>query len=257
LDWEDRNLISLVTMQLALYLVHEQISQELADSQQLIEFNNRVAFALHDLKNTIGQLNLVLHNAARFGDDARFRADMMTTIHQSVDNLQRLMGRLRSEPAPDVAPTSKDRVDICGVIERCANRKSASGVAFGSPGGPIYVEIGKPEEFEGALEHVVSNALEASPAGGKVRLSVDEANGRVRVRVEDDGAGMNSEFIAHELFRPLRTTKKKGLGIGAYQARAIMRGLGGDMEVQSSPGQGTTVSLYLPAFVDAERGTAS
>src|SRR6185437_4252334 len=75
LDWEDSNLISLVAMQLALYLVHEQIAQELADSQQLMEFNKRVAFAMHDLKNTIGQLTLVLHNAARFGDDVRFRAD--------------------------------------------------------------------------------------------------------------------------------------------------------------------------------------
>jgi putative PEP-CTERM system histidine kinase len=257
LDWEDRNLVSLVMMQLALYLVHEQIAQELADSQQLIEFNNRVAFALHDLKSTIGQLNLVLHNAARFGDDARFRDDMMTTIHQSVDNLQRLMSRLKNDPVSATGSTSQHLVDVCGVIERCARRKSSREVAFGNSGGPIYANIAKPDEFEGALEHVVSNAVEASPAGSKVRLSVETVGGRVRVRVEDSGAGMTPQFLASELFRPLRTTKKKGLGIGAYQARAIMRDLGGDMEVQSSPGQGTTVSLYLPIHADAERGTAS
>src|SRR6185437_12598380 len=131
LDWEDRNLVSLIAMQLALYLVHEQIAQELADSQQLIEFNKRVAFAMHDLKNTIGQLNLVLHNAARFGDDARFRADMMTTIHQSVDNLQRLMGKLKNEPLAETAPQRSSRVDICALVARCAKRKSASGVVFG------------------------------------------------------------------------------------------------------------------------------
>jgi putative PEP-CTERM system histidine kinase len=255
LDWEDRNLVGLVMMQLALYLVHEQIAQELADSQQLIEFNNRVAFALHDLKNTIGQLNLVLHNAARFSDDARFRDDMMITIHQSVDNLQRLMSRLKNDPVS--ASTSQHLVDVCGVIERCARRKSSKEVAFGNVGGPVYANIAKPDEFEGALEHVVSNAVEASPAGSKVRLSVETVGGRVRVRVEDSGAGMTPKFLASELFRPLRTTKKKGLGIGAYQARAIMRDLGGDMEVQSSPGQGTTVSLYLPIHADAERGTAS
>ena len=64
------------------------MSQELADSQQLIEFNKRVAFAFHDLKNTIGQLKLVLHNANRFGDNPEFRNDMMGTIHQAVENLQ-------------------------------------------------------------------------------------------------------------------------------------------------------------------------
>ena len=256
LDWEDRNLISLIAMQLALYLVHEQMAQELADSQQLIEFNKRVAFAMHDLKNTIGQLNLVLHNAARFGDDARFRADMITTIRQSVDNLQRLMGKLKNEPLPQTAPQRPSRVDVCGLVARCAKQKSASGVVFGDAGGPIYADVANPDEFEGALEHVVSNAVEASPNGSKVRLSVEKQDGRVRVCVEDHGPGMSPDFVAQELFRPLRTTKKKGLGIGAYQARAILRSLGGDMEVQSTLGQGTTVSLFLPAYANAERGTA-
>lgn len=254
LDWEDRNLISLIAMQLALYLVHEQIAQELADSHQLIEFNKRVAFAMHDLKNTIGQLNLVLHNVNRFGDDARFRNDMMATIHQSVDNLQRLMGKLKNESLPQTSPQRPSRVDVCGLVARCATRKSATGVVFGDTGGPIYADIAKPDEFEGALEHVVSNAVEASPAGSNVHLSVEQQDGRVRVRVEDHGPGMSPEFLAHELFRPLRTTKKKGLGIGAYQARAILRSLGGDMEVQSTIGQGTTVSLFLPAYADVKRG---
>ncbi|HUJ02427.1 MAG TPA: XrtA/PEP-CTERM system histidine kinase PrsK [Rhizomicrobium sp.] len=257
LDWEDRNLVSLIAMQLALYLVHEQIAQELADSQQLVEFNNRVAFALHDLKNTIGQLNLVLHNATRFGDDARFRADMLATIRQAVDNLQTLMGKLRNEPVAEAARMPETRVDVCGLLERFAEQKSSRGVVFGRADGPIFAEIAKPDEFQGALEHVLSNALEASPAGSNVRLSVDRQNGRIRVRVEDRGPGMSADFVAQELFRPLHTTKKKGLGIGAYQARAIMRNLGGDMEVQSTLGEGTIVSLFLPASADAERGAAS
>jgi signal transduction histidine kinase len=223
----------------------------------LIEFNKRVAFALHDLKNTIGQLNLILHNAERFGDNARFRADMMTTIREAVNNLQTLMGKLRNEPVPETETHLQSRIDIHGLVARYAQRKSASGVIFGDAGGPIYAEIAKPEEFEDALEHVVSNAVEASPAGTNVRLSVERQDGRVRVRVEDEGPGMTPEFLAHEFFRPLRTTKKKGLGIGAYQARAIIRGLGGDMEVQSTLGQGTTVSLFLPACMDAKRGAVS
>jgi putative PEP-CTERM system histidine kinase len=253
LDWEDRNLIGLVAMQLALYLVHEQIAQELADSQQLIEFNNRVAFALHDLKNTIGQLNLLQHNAARFGDDPRFRADMMTSIGQAVQNLQTLMAKLKNERVPSRLQEQPIRIDVCGVVTRCADRKSASGVIVRHANGPIFADITSPEDFEGALEHVVSNAVEASRLGSNVQLSVEETNGQVRVNVEDSGPGMTPEFLANEFFRPLRTTKKKGLGIGAYQARAMMRSLGGDMEVHSSVGQGTTVSLFLPACVDAER----
>jgi putative PEP-CTERM system histidine kinase len=256
LDWEDRNLVSLIAMQLALYLVHEQIAQELADSQQLIEFNNRVAFAMHDLKNTIGQLNLLLYNAERFGDDARFRADIMSTIRNAVDNLQTLMGKLRNEPPLETAPLLKSRIDVCRIVARCAERKSESGVVFRNDGGPIYAEIPEPDEFEGALEHVVSNAIEASRAGTNVRLDVERLDGRIRVCIEDNGPGMTPEFVAQELFRPLRTTKRKGLGIGAYQARAIMRKLGGDLEVHSTLGHGTTVSLFLPACMDAEREAA-
>ena len=257
LDWEDHKFISLIAMQLALYLVHEQIAQELADLQQLTEFNSRVAFALHDLKNTIGQLNLVLRNAERFGDDIQFRSDMMVTIRHAVDNLQNLMGKLKSKPDPEVPPQLKTRIDVCGLVARCAERHSASGVLFGNPEGPVYANLAKSGEFESALEHVVSNAVEASAEGATVRLSVERQGGQVRVCVDDSGSGMSPEFVAHDLFRPLRTTKEKGLGIGAFQARAIMRSLGGDMEVQSKLGTGTVVSLFLPACMASERGTAS
>jgi putative PEP-CTERM system histidine kinase len=256
LDWEDQNLVSLVAMQLALFLVHEQVSQELADSQQLMEFNKRVAFALHDLKNTIGQLKLVLHNANRFGDNPEFRNDMMGTIHQAVENLQSLMGKLRNQPNDAAPGDPKSRVDVCAVLAKCAERRSASGVIFEAPAAPIYVDFPGAEQFATALEHVVSNAVEASTAESNVHLRADRQNGRICVSVEDHGVGMSPEFIADELFRPLRTTKQKGLGIGAYQARAIMRSLGGDMEVHSTVGKGTTVSLLFPASIDVERGTA-
>jgi len=255
LDWEDRNLVSLVAMQLALFLAHDQLSQELADSQQLIEFNKRVAFALHDLKNTIGQLRLVLHNAGRFGDNPEFRNDMLATIHQAVDNLQSLMGKLRQDPADQPASEAKSRVDVCALLAKCAHRKSASGVIFEPSHEPVYVELPGAEQFEAALEHVVSNAVEASTAQTTVHLSAVRRDGRICVRVEDHGVGMSPEFIADGLFRPLHTTKQKGLGIGAYQARAIMQNLGGDMEVQSTLGRGTTVYLLLPAAIDAEPGT--
>jgi putative PEP-CTERM system histidine kinase len=237
-------------MQLAAYLVQEHTAQELVDSQQLAEFNKRVTFALHDLKNTSGQLSLLLHNAERFGDDAAFQADMMLTIRHAVDNLQGLIAKLRGEDRPtDVKKVGRTGVDICELVAQFAARKSKSGVVIGreKDGAPIFAAIAQPGVFENALEHVVANALEASPVEGSVGIDVDQANGRVRVRVTDNGPGMTADFIAHEMFRPLRTTKKKGLGIGAYQARAMMRDLGGDIEVESKPGKGTTVSLFLPA----------
>ena len=73
-------------------------------------------------------------------------------------------------------------------------------------------------------------------------------NGRAaEVRVEDDGRGMDSEFLRNRLFRPFDTTKgSKGMGIGAYQARAFVTASGGTMRVDSTPGIGTVVSIELP-----------
>jgi putative PEP-CTERM system histidine kinase len=247
LDWEDRNLVALIASQLAGYLVHEQTAQALADSQQLAEFNNRVTFALHDLKNTAGQLSLLVQNAEKFGDNAAFRADMMETIRHAVDNLQGLIGKLRdgSKPAQPAAPA---RVNVADIVARFALKKAAAGVVFARDRGETlaFADIAQPAAFENALEHIVTNAIEASPEPGSVELSVAAAGGRIRVAVRDRGPGMSADFIARELFRPLRTTKNKGLGIGAYQARAMMRDLGGDIEVESTVGSGTTVTLVLP-----------
>ncbi len=65
--------------------------------------------------------------------------------------------------------------------------------------------------------------------------------------VEDTGAGMDADFVRDRLFRPFDSTKgSKGMGIGAYQVREYIRLLGGDVEVQSSPGHGTRFAVSLP-----------
>lgn len=247
LDWEDKNLVALIASQLAGYLVHEQTAQALADSQQLAEFNNRVTFALHDLKNTAGQLSLLVQNAEKFGDNAAFRADMIETIRHAVDNLQGLIGKLRDGSKP-AAPAARTRVNVTDLVARFALKKAAAGVVFARDRGETqaFADIAQPAAFESALEHVVTNAIEASPEPGSVELSVASQGGRIRIAVRDRGPGMSADFIARDLFRPLRTTKTKGLGIGAYQARAMMRDLGGDIEVESTVGSGTTVTLVLP-----------
>jgi signal transduction histidine kinase len=57
---------------------------------------------------------------------------------------------------------------------------------------------------------------------------------------------MTQQFVNEELFRPLKTTKRGGFGIGGYQVRELMRDLGGDVTVESAVGQGTCVTLSLP-----------
>ena len=68
LDWEDQSLVRLVAMQLAAHLVQEETAQSLADARQLEDFNKRFAFVVHDIKNTIGHLRLLVSNFTKFGE---------------------------------------------------------------------------------------------------------------------------------------------------------------------------------------------
>ena len=109
LDWEDEALVRLVAMQITAHLVQEEMSQSLADSRQLDDFNKRFAFIVHDIKNTIGQLSLMVRNISKFGDRKEFRDDMVITLGNAVDRLGMLLasltgggiaGRGSSEPSP-------------------------------------------------------------------------------------------------------------------------------------------------------------
>ena len=68
------------------------------------------------------------------------------------------------------------------------------------------------------------------------------------VDIEDDGEGMDEEFIQHRLFKPFDSTKGlTGMGIGAFESRDFVRSVNGDISVQSTPGRGSLFSVRLPA----------
>jgi signal transduction histidine kinase len=97
------------------------------------------------------------------------------------------------------------------------------------------------------LSHLIKNAQEATRDDGFVDVTVRRAQDTVVIEVEDNGVGMDVEFMRARLFKPFESTKAgKGMGIGAYQAREFIRNLGGDITVRSAPGAGTTFTLTIP-----------
>ena len=104
----------------------------------------------------------------------------------------------------------------------------------------------KPNALRSALTHLITNALEASNKGDTVTVRSRVNGERVIIEVEDQGAGMDADFIREELFRPFHSTKATGHGIGAFQTRETIRGAGGELQVISSPGKGTTMRILLP-----------
>jgi signal transduction histidine kinase len=77
---------------------------------------------------------------------------------------------------------------------------------------------------------------------------------RIEIDIIDKGPGMTAEFVRDQLFRPLSTSKPQGSGIGAWQARDLLREAGGELAVLTSPGVGTTMRLTLPAYRNMQDG---
>jgi signal transduction histidine kinase len=99
------------------------------------------------------------------------------------------------------------------------------------------------------VSHLIDNAIEASPGrDGRVAVRLTAQGGDAVIEVEDNGKGMEAEFVRNEMFKPFKTTKAGGYGIGAYESREFVRELGGNLDVVSAPGRGTTVRIRLPAI---------
>ena len=95
--------------------------------------------------------------------------------------------------------------------------------------------------------HLIRNAQEATGSDGAVAIRAVREGGYGVITIEDDGCGMDPEFIRTRLFRPFDSTKgSKGMGIGAYQARTFVVDSGGTLDVASEPGRGTCITIRLP-----------
>jgi len=99
-----------------------------------------------------------------------------------------------------------------------------------------------------AAVNLLYNALKFTPVSGKVWLAFRRLEDRIEVEVGDTGQGMSAEFVRDRLFKPFQTTKQAGMGIGAYESMQYVRELGGRVVVDSTPGVGTRVMLWLPLF---------
>ena len=102
------------------------------------------------------------------------------------------------------------------------------------------------EQIQSVVTNLVLNARDALGSGGRIQVRTENRGERVVLSVVDNGCGMSQAFLKESLFRPFQSTKKKGLGIGLFQSRAIVQAHGGGMHVESEVGKGTTFIISLP-----------
>jgi len=244
LDWESRDLLLAVGRQAASYLSEEQVARDLVDAKLLTEYSRRFAFVVHDIKNLVSQLTLTVANARKHGSDPEFREDMLRTLENSVARMRELLLKLSPEKTPGKEPAIADANEVIAEVVKEIGAERVLVVREDSERkAPVAIRA---SALRSTLTHLVTNALEASERNGRVTIRSREDGARFVIEVQDEGPGMDETFIREELFRPFRSTKSKGYGIGAFQSRETIREAGGDLLAISAVGRGTTMRIVLP-----------
>lgn len=242
-NWEVTDLLKTAGRQAASYLAQMQATEALLEARKFEAFSRMSAFVVHDLKNIVTQLSLMMKNAKRLADNPEFQADMIMTVENSLERMRQLMLQLREGAAPAGAAVGVDLGRIASALEESVRRR----------GRVLELDLSQPvatrgheERMERVIGHLVNNALEATSSDRRVWLKIDRHGSHARVEVGDNGYGMSEAFIRDRLFKPFQTTKKTGMGIGAYESFQYVQELGGKVDVRSLEGEGTVVTLLLP-----------
>jgi putative PEP-CTERM system histidine kinase len=249
INWETRDLMRTAGRQAGAFMALGQASEALAEARKFEAFNRMSAFVVHDIKNIVAQQSLMVQNARRLKDNPDFQADMLATVENSVERMNRLLAQLR-EGATPVGVVQSVRLDP--LLRRLQQRALDRGRTVRIEQLEPISTLGHSERVERVLGHLVDNALDASDNASadvsEVVVRASRVGEAAVIVVEDQGRGMSEAFVKHELFKPFVTTKSGGMGIGAFESRQYVQELGGSLDVHSMLGQGTTVTVRLPLF---------
>jgi putative PEP-CTERM system histidine kinase len=242
-NWEVSDLLKVASRQAAANLAQMRAANQLIVARQFESFNRTTTFIIHDLKNLIAQLSLLLANAEKHKDNPEFQADMLGTVENAVARMNKVLAQLRR--GSDEAQAQS--VALADILADAVASKQAFKLrpVVELPPASLRVRAER-ERLTRAIGHLLQNALEATPPSGRVTLRGFEESAQAIIEIADTGSGMEDEFIRTRLFQPFDSTKGAGMGIGAYECRETIHALGGQLDVDSAPGRGTRFRIRLP-----------
>lgn len=257
LNWEDFELLRTLGRQGASYLAEADTLAQLDEVRSFDEYNRRFAFVMHDVKNVVSQLALVARNAERHADNPAFRADMTATLHSSVAKMTDLLSLMGGKSGQAASRPVEHETDLAALLAAVVAtlRRQHGAITLSGTASPLLLKADR-QRLEAMFTHLIQNAIDASAPDAPIEVVIAQDGPMFVVTVRDQGHGMSPAFIRDELFKPFRSTKESGFGIGAFDAREIARTHGGRLEVESQPGEGSTFTISLPAQPPARQRRA-
>ena len=242
---EDLQLLQTIGDQVAAKLLTTHLAGELLQAKELEAFQTMSAFFVHDLKNTSSTLALMLRNLPRHFEDPEFRADALIAIRKSVEKINDLIRRL-SLLRKGLSLHSQ-RKNLNHIIQ--TTLKSLDGSFPREP----HLNLNNlpdilcdPDQIQTVITNLLLNARDATAKHGTIEIETNTNDHHVHLSVRDTGCGMTQEYQDSELFKPFRSSKKEGMGIGLFHSRMIVEAHGGSLEVESKIDHGSCFRLILP-----------
>ncbi|HYE92827.1 MAG TPA: HAMP domain-containing sensor histidine kinase, partial [Terriglobales bacterium] len=229
----------------------EQAQEALVHGERLRALGGLASGAAHHLNNIlaviVGRVDLLLDDVS---DAARRRP--LEAVAKAARDAAEIVRRV-SEFARVRPRHGRRAVDLGAIVQDTleATRQlwDLPGIELVTSIDPVPSLAGDAVALRDAVVHLVTNAVEAVPDGGRIAVTTRVAEARVELLVEDSGAGM-TEDVRQRAFEPFFTTKgvqRRGLGLSA--AYGIVTDHGGVIAIASEPGRGTRVTVQLPATV--------
>ncbi|MBU4526247.1 MAG: PEP-CTERM system histidine kinase PrsK [Desulfomicrobium sp.] len=231
-DEEDFELMDTMARHISSALLNMRLLDQLARSREMEIMGKVSAFVLHDLKNHVYTLSLMVDNARKHIGNPEFQKDLVDSLGSTVAKMNILISQLKG--LPDRQTLKRESVDLLSLAREATRSLPQDRVDFQGTDVRVMVDSA---EMGKVILNLCLNALEASTAGQSISVTVGE-DPEPFVMVTDHGVGIAAEFMAGGLFEPFKSTKAKGMGIGLYQCKQIVEAHGGRIEVRSALSEG-------------------
>ena len=223
---------------------HEEQRKKMqrAEVQRVLEGASRVSSMVrHDLR---GPLQTIRNASYLIRRDPANIEQMVPVIDKSVDYMVKVLEELRyTDSADDLVKVELDINTLVkqGLKQIIVPDKVKVETVFGEP--EILYPVDK-IRIHRILDNLIRNAIEAMPSGGRLIMSTGLTESGVRLTVEDTGVGIQN---VDDLFKPFRTTKKNGVGLGLVSCKHSVEAHGGTLSVESAMNKGARFIIDLPS----------
>lgn len=265
-DAEDLELIKVFTSSIGNVVFKQRVLRERIEHKQFESFTRVASFIIHDIKNQVATLTLLLRNADRNMSNPAFQKSLLSSVRDTSRNLQNLVDKLAASRSHESAAAVQLQ-PINTIVAEAVNAVGLDGLDSLT----LELVTGAPQEVQAdrgmlfyVVKNLVVNALEAMDAAGVLHVET----GRVEelpseqarllgigahllhrrtsyILVADTGRGMSPAFVRDRLFHPFSSTKDKGVGIGLYQCKTLVERDGGTIRCYSRQGEGTTFCIIV------------